>query len=462
MDPQPTRGDPGARAGTPGAGAAAPAGARGSPRCPAGTARGRPHRGAAPRPGQQRLPPMSPPDRRRRRAHRSTVVTLVAAALVVAVLIGGALRIGGASGPYWGAIDRSYAGQGKVLVDRSNRAAAQLGYVLGKMTGQSRTLVQSELDLLVRTTADTAAAAAALEPPPPWGGLGSGFAGALADRARAVARLRRTVDGLLGMGPAPADTTTSATAGPVLSSGSAATDLSGVGVLLERADRSYAQVRRAFRHAPGRARLPLSRWVRDPGYWAAGPVATMVDQLLGSAALAPVHRVVLVPDAVSITPAVVPQTPAAPSATSKLPPTRSVTVTAVVANRGNVAEHHLVVTAAVRPLDGGSAAQRTTTVSLAPGRSVAVLLAPLPVAPGHSYDLTVSVAPPTGQAPGPSTTLTFPVQVHSAYSPPPTTTTTTAPKTPHRTTTTAAPKTPHRTTTTTAAPKAAHRSHSGG
>lgn len=374
---------------------------------------------------------MSPPDRRRRRAHRFTLVGLVAAAVLLTVLIGAVLRVGRTSGPYWRTIDRSYAAQATVLVDRSNRTAVQLRSVLRSVAGQSRTEVQAELDLLVRTTSSTARAAAALEPPAPWEGLGASFAGALGDRARGVVRLRNAVEGLLGMS-APSTTTTAARSGGTagsgteLSTGQAASALGGVGSLLERADRSYAQVRRAFRRAPGHPRLPTSRWVTDPGRWAAGPVATVVDQIVSSPTLAPVHQVVLVPHAVSVTPPAVPQPPAAAGATSLLRPTRSVTVTGVVANRGNVVEHHLTVTATVQPLGAVAGARRSTrTVSLAPGRSVAVRLPPLPVLPGHTYDLTVSVTAPAGQDAGAGTTQTFAVEVASDVSPPPTTTTTT-------------------------------------
>lgn len=376
---------------------------------------------------------MSRPDRRRRRAHRSIVLVLVGGGALLAVLIGGALRIGGASGPYWQSIDRSYAAQGRVLVDQSNRAKVQLSRVLGAMASQSRRQVQAELDLLVRATGETAQAAAALEPPAPWGGLGSEFAGAMADRSRAVARLRSTVEGLLGMSPPSGGTGGAASSGSqpssaisALSRGAAARALGDVGRLLERADRSYAAVRRAFRHAPGAPRLPVSTWVTDPGAWASGPVATVVDRLLRSPTLAPVRQVVLLTDAVSVTPPAVPQPPQAPGATSLLGPTRSVTVTAVVANQGNVAERHLELTASVRPLAGGAEVRRSTTVSLSPGRSVAVRLPPLPVVPGHSYDLTVSVTPPAGQAPGGATSQTYALEV----APTGTTTTTTTTRPP--------------------------------
>lgn len=386
---------------------------------------------------------MSLPERRRRRVRPSTLVGVVVAALVVAILVGALTRVGSASDPYWGRVDRSYAAQGRVLVDRSNHSAAQLRQLLGSWAGSSRQLLEVKLDLLVRTTARTARAAAALAPPAPWGGLGDQFSSAMADRARAVGDLRATVDGLLGMSPVPPATaggTTPATAldatavtarhGATVSAAQATSAMAGVGALLERADHAYAAVRRAFARAPGNAHLPASRWVLDRATWSGGPVQTLVGQLTAAPQLAAVHQVVLVPSAVSVTPAPLPAAAksTAPGA-SLLPPTHSIEVTAVVADYGNVAERDLVVRASVEPADGsGNAVQRRSApVALQPGASTAVQLHALAVRPGRTYRLTVSVTPPPDEAPGLPTSQTFTVTVAPSASPPPTTTTTTAP-----------------------------------
>jgi hypothetical protein len=119
-------------------------------------------------------------------------------------------------------------------------------------------------------------------------------------------------------------------------------------------------------------------------------------------ALATHHDVVLLPSAVSLAPAAVP--PAAqpggggvPPGASVLPPTRTLHVGAVVANQGNVAEQHVVVTASLTPVPTGTVRAVSVTTSLAVGGSVAVQLPSLPVRSDHEYTLTVSVRPPAGQ-----------------------------------------------------------------
>ncbi|MGH9089441.1 MAG: hypothetical protein ACRDYZ_15255 [Acidimicrobiales bacterium] len=395
---------------------------------------------------------MSPPDRRRRRARPSNVAGVVLVAVVLVLLIGGLTRVESVSGPYWRNVDRSYAAQGRVLVDRSNRSAVELRQLLAHWAGQTRRVLEVQLDLLVRTTARTARAAAALSPPAPSGDLGTRFATALADRARAVADLRGAVDGLLGMSPlpiataggttpaTPAAATTTATAGAAttaggrvtLSAAQAASAMGDAGEVLERADHSYRQLRRDFARAPGGARIPASRWVTDGAAWARGPVQTVADQLVGAPSLAPLHQVVLVPSAVSVEPAPLPGGGGAPPGGALLPPTHSLGVTAVVADRGNVDERSLHVTATVTPAGGGRGERQSATISLTAGASQAVTLHRLPVDPGRTYQLTVAVAPPAGEAPGLSTSTTYTVAVAPSASPPPTTTTTTTQPTKHR------------------------------
>lgn len=378
---------------------------------------------------------MFAPDRRRRRARPRTVAGVVLVAFLIALVVGALTRVGSVSDPYWRSVDRSYAAQGRVLVDRSNHGAVQLHSLLAGWSHASRRSLQEQLDVLVRTAARTARAAAALTPPAPWGDLGARFSSVLADRARAVGDLRRTVDGLLGMAPLPLATaggTTPATASvdaqaTALSASQATTAVAAVGARLERADRTYAAVRHAFAQAPGSARLPASRWVTDHATWAQGPVQTLVQQLAGSPQLAPVHQVVLVPSAIAVTPAPLPSSGKGGAASSLLPPTHSLGITAVVADDGNVPEHDLVVTASVQATGGGASEQHSAKVSLAAGASTAVQLPRLTVRPGTTYQLQVSVNPPKGEAPNLTTSRTFTIEVAPSASPPPTTTPTSAP-----------------------------------
>ena len=364
-----------------------------------------------------------PPLERRRRRRPITAVLVVAVAIVVilGLLIGGALRVGRASGPYWTDVNRAYAAQGDGLVRQSNQAGAQLQKLMAHMPGLDRATLQQQLDGLVTATGQVAATASALAPPTPTGGLGTQFAGALADRATAVAELRTAVDGLLGMAPLPvvgaatATTTPSATTtGPkaLLAASQATTDIVGAGALLRSADQGYSAVRHQFRSAPGRPVLPRSTWVTNPGTCTSGSVQALVNQLASSTSLAAVHRVVLLTNGIRLTPpAVPPATPPPPAGTGTVVPTHHLSVTAVVANRGNVDEPGVTVTIAVQ---GGAAHSRT--VALGAGQSQAVVLPTLQVVPGHSYVLTVSVTPPAGQAARAHVASTFTVRVASAGS----------------------------------------------
>lgn len=358
-------------------------------------------------------------DRRRRRRPVAVVLAAVLiAALVLALLIGGALRVGRASGPYWSDINRSYAAQGDPLVVQSNETGARLRTLMGRMPDLGRATLQQLLDSLVAAGAQGSATGAALTPPTPSGGVGPQLATVLADRARALTEVRTAVDGLLGMAPLPVvgaatSATTATTAGrptTLLSAAAAAADITGAGSLLQSADRSYATLRHQFRSAPGTPALPRSVWVTHPTSWSAGAVQSLVNRLTSSSSLAAEHRVVLLGNGIRLTPpAVPPATASAPAGTSTVTPTHHLAVTTVVANQGNVEEPRVTVTVSVQ---GGSAQSRT--VSLAAGQSQAVLLPPLAVVPGRSYTLTVSVAPPAGQTERTGTSTTFTVKVAPA------------------------------------------------
>lgn len=354
---------------------------------------------------------MPPFERRRRRRSRTTIVVVVLVAVVALVLlIGGVARVGRASGPYSTDVNRSYAAEGSTLVDRSNKTGAQLRTLLRRMPGLTRPALQQQLDSLVTASAQVSTNGAALAPPTPSGDLGRDFAGVLADRAEAVAEMRMAVDGLLGMAPLPVvgAPTTSTTSAPetLLTSDQATTDLTSAGQLLQAADRAYAGVRRQFRAAPGGAVLPRSVWLRGP--WTAGTAATLVDQVSGSSSLLADHRVVLLPHGIRLTPPVVPPTtPPPPAAT--VTPTHSLSVTAVVANEGNVDEPATTVSVAVQ---GGATHSRS--VDLAAGRSQAVVLPSIPVTPGQTYVLTVSVTPPAAETDRTGTTRTFTIKVAPA------------------------------------------------
>ena len=337
------------------------------------------------------------------------MLAVLAVAVVLVVVIGGAFEVNGASGPYRRDVNRSYAAQGSILVDQSNRTGAALRALLRAAPGLRRTALVHSLDAVSSSADDTATSAASLAPPEP---TVAGLPQVLSDRARAVDQVRSALTGLLGLGPGGR---------VVLTSDQAAARISGAGDLLATADRTYASVRRRFAVAPGNARLPRSRWVTGRRSWTSAPVDATVQAVSASRTLAPVHRVVLQPGTVHITPAAVP--PVRPGGPSVVLPTRGLGVSAVVANRGNVGETAVEVSATADPSGPGRASTTDTRVSVRAGRSVAVSLPTLAVAPGVTYTLTVGVTPPPGQVDRSQTVETFSLRI--APPTPPTTTSTT-------------------------------------
>lgn len=173
----------------------------------------------------------------------------------------------------------------------------------------------------------------------------------------------------------------------------------------------------------------------DAQLWAAGPATTLVSELTSSPSLAPRPEVVLLPSTVAVMPTSVPRV--TPGGASVVPPTTTLGVSVVVADRGNMPLDRALVSARVVPQGPGTVSASSVNVALEPSSTVAVTLPTLSVAPGDSYTLTVSVLPPAGQANLATTSFSYTLTV--APPTPPTTTTTTAP--PPTTTTARSPAT---------------------
>lgn len=341
-----------------------------------------------------------------------TVLVAVAAAVVLSLLVGGLLDVRRASVPYHRDVNRSYVAQASGVARRSDQTGAELRSLMASMTNLGRGRLQRSLRAVADASAQEAADAGAIAPPDP---TVDGFAQVMEARARAVAQVRGAVGGLLGLGR---------TGRSDLQQAAAAGRITAAGTALQRADAAYARVRKGFLSAPGHARLPRSRWVTDANGWAAGPVQDLMQALTLTAGLAPRHRVVLRPGTLHIEPLTVPQLH--PGQPSVVLPTHTVTVSVVVANDGNVAEHGVRVTASVAPQGPGRPDSTSLRVSVVPGGSVAVTFRPLSVAPNDSYTLTVSLQPPPGQTDTSGTSTSTVVHVAP---PTPTTTTTTVPAT---------------------------------
>ena len=134
----------------------------------------------------------------------------------------------------------------------------------------------------------------------------------------------------------------------------------------------------------------------DAQLWAAGPATTLVSELTSSPSLAPRPEVVLLPSTVAVMPTSVPRV--TPGGASVVPPTTTLGVSVVVADRGNMPLDRALVSARVVPQGPGTVSASSVNVALEPSSTVAVTLPTLSVAPGDSYTLTVSVLPPAGQA----------------------------------------------------------------
>jgi hypothetical protein len=144
--------------------------------------------------------------------------------------------------------------------------------------------------------------------------------------------------------------------------------------------------------------------------WQPGAVQTTVDELSSSPELTPVADVQLV--AIELTPPILPPAPdvpgqlaapALPAGVSQGPPTCSTSVTAVVDNEGYVVVSKVPVEASLQPVAGGAPFVVEKLVTLAPTANVALALPTLPVKPGGTYTLTVTLRPPAGQSSPPGT-----------------------------------------------------------
>ena len=386
---------------------------------------------------------------RRRRANRRSVVptllTVVAVALVLFLVVASFAEIPARSSAYRTSTNRSFASLAAGVVSESDATGARLAQVMTLVPSTvlpvvDRAHLQQALDQAAREAAAQAQAGALLVPPQPDASVGPRLAAVLADRSTAVANLRSTVDGLLGMSPAPVagapPTGGPAQAANLISTDDAVTQMTNEGSLIVLADTRYASLSAVLRRKSGGARLPVSVWAPAPVATAAlGPQAlgAAATSLASMPALAAYHKVIV--SAVGLTPAAVPTgspgiagtgcddpsstVPSGPA--TLLPPTSTVQAQVTVTNCGTVAESHLTVSATlvtVTPPPGRSTGTGGTTatsqaVQLAPLSSTGVSLAPLPVRGGGTYTLTVAVTTPADQILASGSSQRFTLQVAS-------------------------------------------------
>jgi hypothetical protein len=401
-----------------------------------------------------------PSSRRRRRRQAgqrgwaSAFLIAVAIAFAVVVVVGSFAEIHRQSSAYRTSTNTGYAELASRVVQASNRTGAQLVALVDgapQLTNVSiphtaipyaaRARLQQGLDQAVKETAAQADRAGHLAPPQPFGDLAGQFSQVLADRATAVSGLQYSIDQLLGMTPLPIagapPTSVASGAAPLISIGQATTAMSAEGTLLQQADDHY----RALVATIGRQRLaihlPASAWVPSPVDTAslgAVRLGGLAPALSATPAFVPLHRLVVT--AVGLSPPAIPSCSTCigivgtwcnnpqstvPGATPTiLPPTASVGAGVTVTNCGTVVESGVVVTESLvladlpgtaAPPDGSRGGSVHATVSLLSGSSTALTMAPLPVAGGHRYTLTIAIATPPSQVLVEGSTQQFLLQI---------------------------------------------------
>jgi hypothetical protein len=390
--------------------------------------------------------------RRRRPPGRGlgqTVLIGIAATVTVVLVAGSLLAIHTQSQAYRDATTRGYAALADQVGQDSDRTGAALSALMASaptlpnqnLPYTARGEIQQGLDSAVLDTSDQAAQAATIASPPAVGNLSAQFTAIMALRASTTARLRSTVDRLLGMQPLPIagapTTSTPSTPATLISVDQASAEMSAEGLAFEQSDSAF----RALQATAVTLRAPFHL---RPSIWVPAPVATAPlgsaalgatpTALAASAALVPFHRLVVTavgldPPAVPSgggglvsTSCVSPQSTAPGPTPAIVPPTSTLAADVTVTNCGTVPESGVVVTLTVTPADppgtaslpvGGAGGASRATVTIASGASAAPVLAPLPVASSHRYSVSVSVSLPPGQADPAGSVQDFLIQVAS-------------------------------------------------
>jgi hypothetical protein len=375
-------------------------------------------------------------------------VLIAIAVSITVVLVGGSLiAIHTQSQGYRTSTTAGYA----ALADRVGLASTRTGSQLSTlMAGASaltnsafpetaRGILEEGLDVAVQDTSEQAQQAQNLQSPPPEGGLGPRFTRVMTLRASATAALRTTIDRLLGMQPLPvaggATPPSTPSTTTQISSEQAAAEMAAEGLTFERSDALFRALQSSARSQHLPFRLHPSVWVPAPTATAPLGSATLgatAAALASSPALVAFHHLVVTavgfsPPAVPTggvgtvsTDCIAPVSTVPGTAPTVLPPTGVLTALVTVTNCGNVPESDVTVTLTVTPADTPGASgppatarggRSTATVDMISGASAAPSLAPLPVAGGHTYTVTVAVTLPPGQADPAGSTQQFLVQV---------------------------------------------------
>lgn len=388
--------------------------------------------------------------RRRRPPGRGlgqSVLIGIALTITVVLVAGSLLAIHTQSKGYRDATTVGYVALADPIGQASARTGAQLSALMaaapsltnGQFPNTARGELEQGLDAAVLATTNQATQAATISSPPPVGGMSGRFTQVMQLRASTTEAVRATIDQLLGMSPLPvagAPTTAApAPAATFISTARASAELSAEGQQFVAADNGFRAVRAEAAAQHLASSLRASVWVHPPIDSAPlGPTAlgATAAALALSPALRAFHHLVIT--AVGLSPPAVPSggvgivatsciapQSTAPGATpTVVPPTSTLQALVSVTNCGTVPEADVTVTVTVAPADdpgstaipsAGQGGRSRAVVTIASGASSAPSLAPLPVAPGHRYTLTVTVSLPPAQADAAGATQQFLIQV---------------------------------------------------
>ncbi len=206
----------------------------------------------------------------------------------------------------------------------------------------------------------------------------------------------------------------------VAGEGRAVSTLASAGAAMSAGDAAYRRfsgsVAAAHRILGKGGVLTDVRWDPDSLGWSTSDLAAFEQGLASSETLAPVNQVAL--DIASLDPSPIPAQGAGGVPT--IVGTGAITVILVVANQGNVDATGVTVTVSFSPVGTpapgapvASSLSRRQSVDIEPGGHRSMEFTRMLLIPGHTYTMTASIAPPTGQASAAGTSLTRTFSVES-------------------------------------------------
>ena len=310
--------------------------------------------------------------RRRRRGSRWLFLGVMASVVILAVNAAFSAR---SQGPARRLAELSYLDVVQPQVERSSGEGADVEQIRGAAVRMGRAGVDRRLAQVEAGAASVLQAVEAVHPPASLRTAHSLLVATMAIRARAATTVRGALVRALAA-EAPAQ--------PVDALADAGRDMAA-------ADRTYLVFLSSLPRRRGQpaGAMPSSTWLADPTTWDRAGVVALVGALRSSATLAPIHDLAVV--VVTTDPAAVGQD--GPAAV--LPLVKSLRLQIVVADVGNEAERHALVTADLT-VPGQPPQSVRDWADLAPGQRQTVTLGGLRPAAGPAT-LAVQIGPVTGE-----------------------------------------------------------------